>query len=450
MKTLYLFAAALLLSLPASAVDRITASISITNAPTTNGMTFVVNGGTRTWTNSVSNPSTQILTNATAAGSKTNLFNQISANPFLQVTLTDVGSTNFQLVAASGVAITVAPSAGYATVTYSTQTVTSLQDLRLPVSGEPSAAVRTNNASDVVAAINMTENTNAIAQISTAAGELVGKTNIQTITGQKTFSNTNGTWSGLIAGSQSISGNASSLTGGTYRASTLLSPAIDAGTATNLTLVNTNALGDWTFYAEPGSGDFVFKNAFDYHMVVPSINAIYGSVFLLYVTNLVSLDGNLVLTPESADDYVVAQDCRGFLGGFFGDGIGVTNVLHTVGSNDLVNADIAFARYANSSLANGNNAAVVIRTNVFMDVSGPSAAFTINGIAGGRDGKEIKIMNKTGQTMTIANDSGVDPTAANRIRTGTGSDVAYTNNPGIVSLIYDANVSRWVVESSNK
>ena len=51
--------------------------------------------------------------------------------------------------------------------------------------------------------------------------------------------------------------------------------------------------------------------------------------------------------------------------------------------------------------------------------------------------------------LTIANQSVTDPTAANRIFTGTSGDVACTNNPGTVTLIYNATVSRWILVNHN-
>jgi hypothetical protein len=504
----------ILACLPAAAVDRITASISITNAPTTNGMTFAVNGNTRTWTNSVVTSSTQIATNATAAGSKTNLFNQIALNPFLQVSLLDVGSTNFQLVAASGVALTVTPSAGYASVSYSTQTVTSLVDVRVPVSGEPTAAARTNISSGIVAGINRIENTNAIDQTSVAATQLVGTTNTQTITGPKDFSNAAGIWRGIVSNSPAISGKVFAFTNGYYTNGFFDNPAL------------TNAVNYGLPFSSPGSG--TASEQYGQNAVAAGSQAVaLGNSAMATTPASLALGTSSLADGTNAIAAGTGADCGGFNAAAFGSqasasgvngmalghaantladqstGVGANTFVaatHTnstalgygatttkknqvrlgtstnevsvpgnlvvdggaaiaggltdliaVGTNSFpAGADIAFGRYVNSSLANGNNAAVVVGTNVLVDVSGPSGAFALCGIAGGRDGKLVILLNKTGQTMTIANDSGVDPAAANRIRTGVGADVAYTNNPGAVTLIYDANVSRWTVLSSNK
>jgi len=117
--------------------------------------------------------------------------------------------------------------------------------------------------------------------------------------------------------------------------------------------------------------------------------------------------------------------------------------IRATGTNSF--SDIAFRRYANTSLANGVNAAVLVGTNTFMQVSGPSAAFTIAGLNGSpnRDGQLAIVLNLTGYDMTIAHDSGGDPTAANRIYTMTGADRTTTGN-GAAVFLYSTSASRWI------
>ena len=111
--------------------------------------------------------------------------------------------------------------------------------------------------------------------------------------------------------------------------------------------------------------------------------------------------------------------------------------------------DVNLQRLNNTSLANGNNAGLDFKTNSFVKIkAGPTAAFTINGISGGRDGRLLIIRNSTTQNMTIANESGVDATAANRILTDTGGDITSTGE-GSVTLIYDSDASRWIVTAWN-
>jgi len=75
---------------------------------------------------------------------------------------------------------------------------------------------------------------------------------------------------------------------------------------------------------------------------------------------------------------------------------------------------------------------------------GPSAVFNITGIRDGADGKIAILYNTTAYAMTITNNA--TSTAANRILTNTGSDVA-TTGTGIVSLIYSITDSRWILLS---
>lgn len=126
-----------------------------------------------------------------------------------------------------------------------------------------------------------------------------------------------------------------------------------------------------------------------------------------------------------------------------------TNILPYGYVNFQNNSDVAFSRYAITSLANGVNADIQVGTNVFIEVSGPSAAFTLNGFASGRDGKIIYILNQTGFNMAIANESGSDSTAANRIRTLTGFDIQLYGNC-VAKFVYDSSVSRWIYHGASQ
>ena len=118
-----------------------------------------------------------------------------------------------------------------------------------------------------------------------------------------------------------------------------------------------------------------------------------------------------------------------------------------IGGTNNIQGDIAYSQLSVSTLANGVNADVGVSTNVFVIVSGPSAAFSIAGITGGRTGRQIYIENNTGQTLTINNNSGLDSVPANRILTGQGSDITITANPSVTGLIYDGTQSLWIVQN---
>jgi hypothetical protein len=99
-----------------------------------------------------------------------------------------------------------------------------------------------------------------------------------------------------------------------------------------------------------------------------------------------------------------------------------------------------------SSLANGDNNNVAISsggtTYNRLRVAGPTGAFAITGLAApSGDGHQLEIYCTVSQTMTLKNGN-ASSTAANRILTMTGSDVALTG-PSIARLTYDTTDARW-------
>ena len=501
-----------LLNLAAIAQQKITASLTVTNL-TTNGMTFTVNGDTRTFTNNVVNPATMVLTNsdATGSGTKTNLLAQIQTTPFSQVRSVNRGSNSFDLVGNADLAMSLSFTAGYVSVSYSTQTVADVIALQGPISALPTAAARTNNASDIVGAASAPENTNSIAQGSKAASELVGTNNTQTISGQKTFSNSNSIWNGIIS---QLLGVANVLRGGYWANGFFYNP-----TSTNL--VNYGSALSSPGPSGSGSQQFggLASATNDAALAVGFLSQAYGenSMAVGYQAsalsdgdiaigvNAIAGGGGSIAFGDSANatngSYAIGTGAVASNGGMaigedatstFLHSVAIGTVsantasnqvmlgapgINTVVQNDLAvqtnldvggnasihglttnqtwigtnnfgaNADIAFTRKAISSLANGGNAAVPIGTNMFVEVSGPGAAFSINGIANGRDGKLIVLLNQSGQVMTMANESGTDPVAANRIRTLTGADLATAAN-SICTLIYSGSASRWILLSA--
>jgi len=151
------------------------------------------------------------------------------------------------------------------------------------------------------------------------------------------------------------------------------------------------------------------------------------------------------------DGVITAQAFNTFSGIQSGNGSGLSNVVASslVPSPILTNqvgiaGDLALQSVAITTLANGANADVAVGTNSFAKVSGPSGAFSIVGIAGAaRDGKTLIVLNQTGHDMTIANESGLEATSANRITCLTGSDKTLTGNSA-ATLIYNSSTSRWV------
>ncbi len=96
-------------------------------------------------------------------------------------------------------------------------------------------------------------------------------------------------------------------------------------------------------------------------------------------------------------------------------------------------------------LADGANADVALPGAMFVAITGPTSAFSVSGIASPVSGRVLILYNSTAQDMTITNDA--SSTAANRILTLTGSDVALTGT-SIATLVYSSESSRWILVST--
>jgi hypothetical protein len=451
----------------------INALITVTNsAGTTNGQTIVVNGNTRTWTNNVVVPSSQILTNSTANGAATNLFSQFSQNPFLGVSMLYANTNAITLQAAPNVNLTVTLSAGWGTVVYTTNTLATTYALRLPVTAE-TANPRTNIVSMLALAIDDSSSTNVVHENAPMMQQFLGKTNVQTVTGAKTFSSISGTVGGFTNGAW-LNPKTTNLVnyGNALSSPSAYSGAEQFGDGAQAIADQTLALGNGST-AVYANGIAVGWNALSQGngcIAIGSGVSVYG-VNSIGIGGTATKDGSIAIGSGSSSTYTnsaaigynsastaanqvmlgsatVSTVVNSSLSVGAGATItgGITNLIAR-GTNTIpAGGDIAFGRYALSSLATGNNAAIPVGTNVFVEVSGPGAAFTINGIAGGRDGKLLIILNQTGFNMTIAHDSGVDATAANRIYTMTGADRATTGN-GAAMLIYSGAASRWILFS---
>ena len=95
------------------------------------------------------------------------------------------------------------------------------------------------------------------------------------------------------------------------------------------------------------------------------------------------------------------------------------------------------------TLSNGVNSDVSIATQTVVNITGPTADFTIGGIAGGREGRFLCLLNRSGQELTIAHQLG-SSTAANRIICPGAVTVKVPDDQG-AWLVYNATESRWYV-----
>jgi hypothetical protein len=94
------------------------------------------------------------------------------------------------------------------------------------------------------------------------------------------------------------------------------------------------------------------------------------------------------------------------------------------------------------NLVNGANNNVNIGTALLIYIQGPTASFSITGLTGGYAGRVVYLYSTVVEDLTLTNES-ANSTAANRIRT-LGSTSA-TSGVGCITLVYSAQVSRWIV-----
>ncbi len=95
-----------------------------------------------------------------------------------------------------------------------------------------------------------------------------------------------------------------------------------------------------------------------------------------------------------------------------------------------------------TTAGSANDVALNVASLYVLDTSG--AAQTITGIAAGRDGQYLTLVNgDAALAVTLSNNSG-SSAAANRITTGTGSDILLAAGASI-TLVYDTNASLWRV-----
>ncbi len=200
-----LFCLLFALSLSAAQPTIITANVTVTNiAGTVNGNTIQVNGVLRLWTNNVTTGATMIQATNTSALATSNLFRAYAQFPQSSMTIYQPTISNILFKSFIDAAMTVTASAGWATVSYSTNTIgTNAYEVRIPAEAE-GIYQRTNIASGLAHWLNISPNTNALDQRAIIASQLMGLANTQTVAGAKSLTNLDnnfyGHFYGLAAG----------------------------------------------------------------------------------------------------------------------------------------------------------------------------------------------------------------------------------------------------------
>lgn len=471
----------------ARAVDQIDLLITVTNTPVT-GDTLTINSTTRTWTNAHS--SLTILTNLAdfpTNTSTTNLYFNLSAYFLSELPFVKYESSNqLRLVFAPGDAVSASEAGNWASFSYETNDTTTARAVRMPITVE-AATNQTNIATWLVESL----------QYSTAFidGSWIAGSNLAALDLNNIFSGTNslsdGGWNrASITNLTTLSGVLGKLTNGYVTNLVLDAPILTNGTLIGSVITNGTLAGTYAeiqglipylyMSAEIGTesvGPTILMHKFDGLKSAPTAvenNDVLGHFsFGGYGSTAIKTSGRFY--HKADQDFTDANASARFefwlaptnsttlaeVVTIHNDRTTIANELRPTGTitNSATTGYGSFGvsggpygypllrRYNNTSLANGNNSGIVPGDAAYMKVSGPSASFTINGITNWADGRLLVIQNSTTHNMTIANDSGTDPQAGNRIYTGTGADVAITNNPGCVTLIYDSAVSRWVIVS---
>lgn len=478
----------LLLAWWTQAAERITATITVTNTPgTTNSIT--INSTFRYWTNASTLGTIQTnLTGKNAA--TTNLYNQIAGYPYPGGIILRWADTNqIQLIGALSGALAGSIGGTWATLTLSTQSGPQTYTALWPMENMVGATNRTNQGSALVSGLSA-YSTNAFATNSTAVSNhlqkgagprqyVLSEVQYQTLVAaafaQLTNANlinstnrgyivtlTNGYWTNATLDSPKFTnaanyGNAFSSPGagsGSEQFGTGSLSTTNFGTA-----IGNGAVAGWSSFA----GGYL-ANASESNSVAIGAGADVSAMSAIAIGQNTSVTGYKASAFGQAaqSDFenstaigqgsITTKSNQVVLGAstHFVTLPGVTEIASatnaTLRGTNIINGRLDLTSRANSGLANGNNAGVILGTNVYVRLSGPSASYTINGIAAEQDGSWhiCEFVNPV-NSLIIANNSGTDPTAANRINTGTGGDVTFTNNPVVLQFIYNATDARWKI-----
>lgn len=126
--------------------------------------------------------------------------------------------------------------------------------------------------------------------------------------------------------------------------------------------------------------------------------------------------------------------------------LSITGKTSTIG---LVNYDgEAFNVAANANITQATLGGVAAFKGrfAFQTASGP---FTLHGYSAGSGGDVVYLINRSGQTMTLAHESGTEGSASSRFLTRTAGNISVPNNAGVIVMHTQnsAGALRWFVMS---
>jgi hypothetical protein len=164
----------------------------------------------------------------------------------------------------------------------------------------------------------------------------------------------------------------------------------------------------------------------------------YGVMFNVNISqDRVTYQNNTIIGNVLAAEYVA----NGWAGGFTNSQIG-PNLTDNAASISLgVSSGGTVYKPKTLTLANGANNNVATGAASLLTIAGPTGAFSVTGLDFGQDLRELRIYNRSGQTMTVAHQS-ASSSAGNKISTPSGSDQAVT---WFAYLIFDGTANSWLL-----
>lgn len=480
-----LFILVLLLLAPmAQAVDWVRATLTVTNAANVfNGTNYVVNGTTRSATNTASSGA-WFLTNSANNALATNIYLQIGLAQIPLITARMTSTNAVQFEGQPGSAMTLTAVGTWASVSYQTQVVVQMTAVRVPIGGERYETNRTNIASQLTQDLNdystnpFATNAHLLANFVSAGVPWGG--GVQSVFGPKKFYGFSGTNNGNIWGG-TFSSNILDrdeaffvkIFGDTYYSAAIQSGLwfSDNGTTWG-GHIKADQFGFPGIYTRSistnGGLDAIQEQGIDAINNGPwiALNVIMSEqMFPLLLSDYSGPAGptdnmnhwtrgnfwtgsysNIFLTPVYFSGPVWITNL--FVDGP-GNRIANTALISTTPTNTTFKGtnvwvgDISYTPRLSPTLANGNNSGIILSSNVDIELSGATTIATICGFVAERLGATHEIRLSGAATNIISNMDGNEAAPANRIWTGTGGPVAFTNQPAWIKVRYNTAGPYW-------
>jgi hypothetical protein len=480
----------------ASISSEVVATVTVTNASgTSNGQTIAYSTDTRTHTNNPTVDTSKFIqtTNSIGAAATNLALHFVRAKFGDGVTLVGTGTNSIKFLSQLNSNLTISVSAGWATVTYKTNLYTNMVALRSPIKSEPNRATATNNIDGIVDAIPWS--TVILPEFITSFSNYVSLSATQTLLNKiyKGGSATNVELKGVIVNPYAGGTNGygirfgnnwlindgfqlSLVQGDGMAAEPTLDPHIITLYWGNLIYPTRGGTNVWQ-----GPNTWFGSNWFrgglrgtNVDLVNGTLTNFAGAFSSLTASNFTGLGGylsnlfgnSITLSNAPVIHVLNLQALGGYLSNVFANSITLSNAnvngvigLITGGSwsnatitglsasnsvfggTNVVTGDISYPWYDLNTIGAGNNIAVPLGTNAYVALSGNGAAAALCGFAGSRNGKPVKLLNRSGFAMSLVQTT-IDPVPANRVVGNIAGDLSF--NPGEwVDIVWDNSATRW-------